>query len=118
MKRKLIDVLEQFCPGNVFLQGTLLEDEEYPDTFITFWINDVEHNSYFDDEEFSIDWDFNVIIYSSDPEIIREMPKTIAKALKESGFIPQGLGNDIPSDRPSHIGWAMDFTYLEILQDE
>lgn len=118
MKQSLISVLETFCPNNVFLQGTLNGDAEYPETFVTFWTNYTEDNAHYDDDVCSIDWEFSVILYSCDPAVVGTMPAQIRAALKDAGFIPQGRGNDIPSDRPSHTGWAMDFIKTEYLQKE
>lgn len=114
MKQTLINVLEQFCPNNVYLQGTL-SNETYPETFITFWTNYTDDNTHYDNDVHSIDWNFSVTLYSSDPAVVNAMPLAIRTALKQAGFIPQGKGNDIFSDRPSHTGWAMEFIYKEIL---
>ena len=113
MKQTLINILETFCPNNVFLQGTLAPDAAYPETFITFWTNYTDDNGHLDDEVISVDWNFSVMFYSSDPAKVNSMPLAIRAALKQAGFIPQGKGNDIPSDQPSHTGWAMDFIYTE-----
>lgn len=115
MKQTLINVLETFCPNNVYLQGTLAADAAYPETFITFWTNYTADNAHFDDATYSVDWNFSVIFYSSNPALVNTKPAEIIAALKAAGFIPQGKGNDIPSDRPSHTGWAMDFIFTEIL---
>lgn len=115
MKQTLIDILETFCPGNVYLQGTMNSDESYPETFITFWTNYTADNGHLDDEVVSYDWDFTIIVYSSDPRIVNTMPFEIMAALKQAGFIPQGKGNDVPSDEPSHTGWATDYIYTETL---
>lgn len=113
MKQALIDVLETFCPNDVYLQGTA--PSNYPDTFITFWTNYTDDNKHFDDDVFSVDWNFSVMFYSTDPSLVNSKPDEIRSALKQAGFIPQGKGNDIPSDEQSHTGWAMDFIYTEIL---
>lgn len=115
MKQKLIDELEKICPNNVYLQGTLAEDEAYPDSFVTFWTDTTSDNAHYDDDVSSIDWSFSVVYYSSDPALVNSVPAQIRTALKAVGFIPQGRGNDIPSDRPSHTGWAMDFDIKEYL---
>ena len=115
MKQALIEVLETICPNNVFLQGTLAEDEAYPESFITFWTNYTDDHSHFDNDVNSWDWNFSVIYYSSDPELVGTVPDTIRGLLKAAGFIPQGKGNDIVSDRSSHTGWAMEFIKTEYL---
>lgn len=112
MKQKLIDELSKFGYP-VFLQGSLNENDTYPDTFITFWTTDAEDNAHYDDHPTSYAWDFAVILYSNDPQIIDTKKDEIRKALKAAGFIPQGKGQDIPSDEPTHTGWAMDFYYIE-----
>lgn len=114
MKQTLINVLETFCPDNVYLQGTLADDAAYPDEFITFWTNYTDDNQHFDDEVYSVDWNFSVMYYSSDPALVNAKPALIRTALKNAGFIPQGKGNDLVSDSPSHTGWAMEFIKTEI----
>ena len=105
IKQLLIDILEKYCPNNVYLQGTLNPDEAYPETFITFWINFTDDNAHYDDKVHSVDWNCSVIYYSSDPQLVNTIPEKIITDLISLGFIPQGKGNDIPSDHPSHTGW-------------
>ncbi len=113
MKDLLIEVLNKFCPNNVFLQGTLDEKAEYPQTFITFWTNDVPEGSHYDNEPNSFYWYFSVNVYSTNPATVNSLPAEIRVAMKETGFIPQGKGNDLPSDVPTHTAWTMDFIYRE-----
>lgn len=115
MKQMLINILETFCPDNVYLQGTIAADTAYPETFITFWTNYTDDNGHLDDEVVSVDWNFSVMYYSTDPALVNSKPAEISTALRAAGFIPQGKGNDIPSDQPSHTGWAMDFIKTGIL---
>ena len=112
MKNKLINTLSQFG-FPVFLQGTLNPAEAYPKTFITFWTNSTDDNAHFDNNTVSVDWSFSVILYSDDPEIVNTKPDEIRAALKAAGFIQQGKGFDVPSDEPTHTGWAMDFVITE-----
>lgn len=97
------------------MQGTINEDEAYPETFITFWTNYTDDNEHLDDEVVSVDWNFSVNFYSSDPALVNSKPDEIRTALKAAGFIPQGKGNDIISDQPSHTGWTIDFIIKEKL---
>lgn len=115
MKEKLIEILEQFCPNNVFLQGTLDENVSYPESFITFWTNSTESGAFYDDDENAFIYDFSVYYYSSDPAQVGAVPPQIRTALKQAGFIPQGKGNDIPSDVPTHTGWVMEFLKKETI---
>lgn len=114
MKQKLIETLSAFGYP-VYLQGTLNPEEAYPQTFITFFVDSTADNGHFENKTNSIDWAFNVILYSDDPEIVNTKPNEIRAALKAAGFIPQGKGNDILSDEPTHTGWVMDFVITEHL---
>ena len=112
MKEKLKSALAELGIP-VMLQGTFTEDETYPDSFITFWCDATDDNSHFDDDVHSVDWHFSVIFYSNNPVLVNTMPDVIRALLKHAGFIPQGKGQDIFSDEPTHTGWAMDYIYTE-----
>lgn len=113
MKEKLITELKKFGYP-VFLQGTLNAEQDYPETFITYWTDDVTDNAHYDDDTTSYAWDFSVILYSNmDAALLQSKAEEIRKALKQAGFIPQGKGRDIPSDEPDWTGWAMDFYIVE-----
>lgn len=116
VKETLIDILENAFPDYpVFLQGTLDENEAYPTSFITVWTSFTESNGFYDDEENAVDWDFNVMFYSSNPVLVNSVPDAIRTTLKAAGYIPQGKGNDLPSDTPTHTGWVTEYIYKEIL---
>ncbi len=112
MKLRLFNVLSTF-DFPVFLQGTISENEPYPESFITFFTEDTEDRNFFDNEVNSIDWTFSVIFYTSEPNRMSYIPRLIIETLKMEGFIPQGRGRDIPSDVPTHTGWAMEFIAME-----
>lgn len=114
MKQKLIETLLSFGYP-VFLQGTLNPDEAYPKTFITFFTDSTDNNGHFENKTNAVNWYFSVILYSDDPKTVNTKPVEIIAALKQAGFIPQGKGNDILSDEPTHTGWAMDFVITEYL---
>lgn len=111
VKNELINLLEDFCPNNVYLQGTLNPNVAYPNTFITFFINDSEFDAFYDNSANKVDFYGSVMIYSNDADTIANMLPYIIVGMKAFGFIPQGMGNDIPSDVDTHTGWAIDFIY-------
>jgi hypothetical protein len=115
MKQTLIDILETFCPNNVYLQGTMNPEEEYPAEFVTFWTPATSDSAHYDNAVTAVDWNFYVIYYSNDPKQVNTKPFKISAALKAAGFVPQGRGYDILSDEPSYTGWAMDFVCTEKL---
>lgn len=114
MKTELIAILEEFCPNNVYLQGTMNPDNAYPEKFITFFTTDSDFDAFYDNDANRIDWRVSVIFYSSDPAEVESVPPLIIKALKAAGFIPVTAGIDVLSDVITHTGWAMDFYYPEI----
>lgn len=116
MKQKLIDSLTRcgFVDGKtLFLQGTMNPEESYPDEFVTIWIPTTEDIAHFDNEVVSVVWNATVIYYSNNPTLVNTRPNEIRAVLKSDGFIPQGKGNDVPSDERTHTGWAMEFIVAE-----
>lgn len=113
MKSLLIETLEA-TGYPVFLQGTMAPDEPYPASFITFFTLSSEDATHLDNEPSGTAWRFEVIFYSSDPRLIATIPDDIRKRLRAAGFIPQGRGRDIPSDEPTHTGWAAEYYYLDM----
>lgn len=118
MKQKLIAAIATcgFVEGETLvLQGTFDPAKPYPDDFVTIWTDYTADNSHFDNVVTSVDWNFTVVYYSNDPEKIATKPIEIIDTLRAAGFIPQGKGQDIPSDEPTHTGWAMEFIGVEYL---
>jgi len=113
MKELLISILEDFCADDVYLQGTLNENEDFPQKFITFFVTDTEDIEHFDDLLIGTAWHFSVIFYSNDPDEVNSVPFEIAAALKNAGFIQEGKGRDIASNIAGYTGWAMDFVIRE-----
>ena len=113
MKEKLIEILETFCPDDVYLQGTLNPDEAYPQKFITFFTTDSDFDAFYNNDPNRINWFVSVIFYSSNPAEVLNIPPQIIRALRAEGFIPQNAGLDVISDVDTHTGWAMDFIYPE-----
>lgn len=113
MKTLLIETLEALGYP-VYLQGTFAEDEAYPPDFITFFVLSGDDAAHYDNDSVGTAWEYQVIFYSSDPRHVASVPGDIHSRLKAAGFIPQGRGRDIPSDEPTHTGWAMEFYYLEV----
>lgn len=109
----LLSALQSFCNGNIFEQGTLAPDADYPASFITYSFAS-DGCEYLNNTEVCSLWSGAVILYSSDYSIIESLPPEIRKALRAVGFIVKGKGAPIPSPRPSHDGWALDFEFIEM----
>ena len=117
MKERLIEVLSSFG-FPVFLQGSLNEGDAYPETFITFWTNNADDGSHYDDLPANWVWEFDVYVYSSDPRVVNGLPDQVRRALSAAGFVPRGKGWDVASDEPTHTGWGMEFYYIESNKEE
>ena len=113
MKDKLISVLEKYGYP-VILQGSMAEDEQYPESFITFQTTGSYEQGFYDGNAYGTQWQFAVIFYTSRPELLSTMPMQIYTDLKAAGWIPQGKGHDILSDEPTHTGWVNEYYFLEV----
>lgn len=113
MKDLLIKTLEALGYP-VKLQGSIADDEPYPESFITFFTTDSTEQDFLDGIPHGTQWHYTVIFYTSNPALMSTVPTQIYNAMKAAGFIPQGKGRDIPSDEPTHTGWVNEYLYLEI----
>lgn len=117
MEDELIKKLETFG-FPVMRQGSLPEDEEYPETFFTFWNNNEDGDSFYDNETVKTLHDFAVNVYSTDPEITYSLLRQARDLLKVNGWVPVRMGYDIASDEITHTGRGMEITYIKFKQEE
>lgn len=88
----------------VFLQGSLLETEAYPDNFFTFWNNSADGTSYYSNDEGAIVWNYSVNFYSNNPTLVNTKLLEAKSLLKAQGWVVSGAGYDVISDEPTHTG--------------
>ena len=100
---KLIEVLESF-DYPVCLQGSLADDEEYPETFFTFWNNETTPETFYDNDSHSETAVFDVNVYSTDPQIVYSLLRDAIEALKKEGFEFTDSGHSVASDVNTHTG--------------
>ena len=112
MKDLLIKTLE-IMGYPIFLQGSLGKDEAYPDSFFTFWNNDVPGNEFYDNEEHSYVWDFDLNFYSNDPTLVNTKLLEAKAKLKQAGFVVTGKGYDVLSDEPNWTGRGINVQKIE-----
>ena len=112
MEDNLIEILSTFG-YEVYRQGSMSDDEEYPETFFTFWNNDSPDHSHYDNSEYGTAWDFDVNVYSTDPALTYSVLADARIALKAAGWIIPGKGYDVASDEPTHTGRGINALYLE-----
>jgi len=113
MKETLCSLLDTFVDGEVYLQGTLAANAEYPAKFITYFVSQSEFDGFFDNDANQINWEISVMFYSNNPNEVLTVPFEIIRTLKANGFIPLNAGDDLLSDVETHTGWALDFAYIE-----
>lgn len=112
MEDKLIEILETFGYP-VIRQGSLSQDEEYPDSFFTFWNNDSPDHAHYNNTEYGTEWDFDVNFYSADPEKTYKILADARIKLKQNKWIIPSKGYDVASDEVTHTGRGMRAFYLE-----
>lgn len=113
MVERLIEILESFGYP-VYRQGSMAEDEAYPDTFFTFWNNSTDDAMEYDNDARATIWYFDVNVYSNNPETTYNLLEEVRKELKENNWLVDGKGRDLPSDEPTHTGRGFDVLFLEI----
>lgn len=112
MKDLLIATLEPLG-FPIFLQGSLGKDEIYPESFFTFWNNSSDGDEFYDNEEHSTIWDFDLNFYSSDPSLVNTKLLEVKTKLKQAGFIITSKGYDVMSDEPTHTGRGINVQIIE-----
>lgn len=108
----LLRTLEKFN-FPVIRQGSMAEDEHYPDHFFTFWNRTSDDNKHYDNKTTSYLWDFDVNFYSNDPEMTYTKLGEAAEELRKVGFSVSGKGHDVASDEATHTGRGITALFLE-----
>ena len=112
MKSLLINTLETLGYP-IKLQGSIEQNEKYPDSFFTFWVNNTEDGNHYDNNPINYIWDFDVNFYSINPDLVNTKLLEAKTALKNQGFIISGKGYDVASDEPTHTGMGMNVLKIE-----
>lgn len=114
MEDKLIELLSTFGYP-VYRQGSMTEEEQYPDNFFTFWNTDSPDHAHYDDSEYGTEWDYNIFFYTNDPNNRFAVMAEARKLLKANGWIVPSKGYDVMSDEPTHTGRGMMIIYLDFI---
>lgn len=97
----------------VKLQGSMLPDETYPDSFFTYWNDSADGSSYYSNNEGSILWSYSLNFYSTDPVLVSTKLLEAKKLLKASGWVVSGAGYDVLSDEGTHTGRGITILYIQ-----
>lgn len=112
VKQLLIDSLQSFGYP-IILQGSMSDDESYPDSFFTFWNNDTVDDAFFDNQETQTIWDFDLNFYSNNPALVNSVLRQAKQIMKSAGFIVDGAGHDVLSDEATHTGRGINLIFIE-----
>lgn len=112
MKEQLIQLLTTFGYP-VKLQGSIGKDEKYPNSFFTFWNNDTDDGSHYDNKAINYIWDFTINFYSNNPTLVNTILLEVKTLFETNGWIVPGKGYDVPTDEPTHTGRGIDVLYVE-----
>lgn len=108
----LIQTLQSFGYP-VRRQGSFASSEKYPDHFFTFWNNDSNGESHYDNASHATIWEFDVNFYSIDPDMTYKKLQEAINKLKKANFIVPGKGYDVGSDEPTHTGRGINVLFIE-----
>ena len=112
MEDLLISVIESLG-YSCRLQGSYAPDEAYPDHFFTYWNDSADGNSFYDNEESVIVWQYSLNFYSVDPLLVNSLLLEAKKELKAKGWVIHGAGYSVMSDEPTHTGRGITVLYRQ-----
>lgn len=112
MEDNLISILSSFGYP-VYRQGSMSDNATYPETFFTFWNNDSQDHSHYDNSDYGTEWSFNIFVYSNNPTLTYSLLADARAALKEAGWICRGKGFDAMSDEKTHTGRGLEVIFIQ-----
>lgn len=96
-------------------QGSLLQNEKYPNHFFTFWNDAADGSSFYSNTEGAIVWQYSLNFYSTDPMLVSTKLLEAKQLLKSAGWVVSGAGYDVMSDEPTHTGRGITILYRQKL---
>lgn len=112
MDNLLISTLESLGYP-VKLQGSILPDEPYPDSFFTYWNDSADGSSFYSNTEGAVVWAYSLNFYSVDRVLVTTALLEAKRLLKSAGFIVSGAGYTVGSDEPTHTGRGISLLYRQ-----
>lgn len=113
MEDSLIEILESFG-FPVLRQGSLTDEDTYPDNFFTFWNTYAPDHAHYNNADYGTSWAYDVNFYSNNPDNTYNYLANARTALKNAGWTVTGKGYDVLSDEPTHTGRGMEVYYLQV----
>ena len=99
-------------------QGSYSDEDEYPQSFFTFWNPNTKGGAFYDDKSHKAEWHWNIYYYTNDPATLYSRMDEFRRVAEEVGFIVEGRGYDIVSDRPDYPGRTIRVIYIENYQNQ
>ena len=93
-------------------QGSYADAADYPPSFFTFWNYETE-DGYYDNETHKTVWLWQVYYYTSDPSTLYSKMDEFISLAKVAGFIVEGRGHDIGSDRADYVGRMISVKWID-----
>lgn len=94
-------------------QGSLSEGKKWAKSFFTFWNFNTPDEGFYDNESHRTVWYWQVYYYTSNPATLYTGIEDFISKAKSAGFIVDGKGIDIPSDRPDYVGRMVTVIWIE-----
>ena len=115
MDEKLIEIITEAFNLPIRLQGSYKPKEKYPNHFFTYWNNNADGDSFYDNDESSILWVYDLNFYSIDAQLTQTKLLEAKAVLKAHGWIVTGAGYDVASDEATHTGRGITVSYRQKL---
>lgn len=98
----------------VLLQGSLLPEQPYPDSFFTFWNDSSEGVALYDNTyEGATTWNYSINFYSTNPDLVSTELLRAKELLLRLGWVITGAGYSVPSDEITHTGRGIECSYRQ-----
>ena len=96
----------------IYMQGSMRQDENYPELFITYLWFDSSNLWAFDNSTIATNYACQIAIYGVSPDAIDNTVAQVVEVLKNSGYTIDGGGRMISSDEPTHTAWTFDVNFI------
>lgn len=111
---ELIELLETLGYP-VYQQGSMSAEDPFPTTFVTFWEYPEDEDSYYDNREHRVVYDFAVNCYSSNPAEPYDVIDSARDLLKDNGWIVKKRSFSLETDEPTYTGRGFEAVYCDYM---
>lgn len=121
MWERLEEVLKAFeeeegCP--YYRQGSLLETEELPPSFVCFWNTSSPEGQFYDNKPHEAVWTWVLYVYTNKATELYSLADKLGAMCRDKGFILQGRATDLASGIDGFFGRFFTIKILENYSEE